>query len=242
MHHCCPHHADALARYRVDAVDTWRCERCEGLWLPGAMVAQLVSASPQWPAHDETRTTTLCCPDDGAGLRAVDHRGIELDLCPRCHGLWLDRGELVQILALRGDVENAGGIADALTEEAIGELVDNRMNAMLEQPAAELQHLLDTSLEPARGIVRGLQRLGGGNPGTSARPFTYELERTDSAAVLDVERETSIASLLPGENLSLDAGAADSDVDASLLADAAQLAVEGLGAVFEFIGEVFSEV
>lgn len=33
-------------------------------------------------------------------------RGIEVDVCPRCRGLWLDRGELERLLA-EGDVPPA---------------------------------------------------------------------------------------------------------------------------------------
>jgi Zn-finger nucleic acid-binding protein len=27
------------------------------------------------------------------------HRGIEIDICPRCKGMWLDRGELDRLVA-----------------------------------------------------------------------------------------------------------------------------------------------
>ncbi len=37
------------------------------------------------------------CPKCGAALVAVPYRGIELDKCTRCHGVWLDFGELEQV-------------------------------------------------------------------------------------------------------------------------------------------------
>ncbi|MBB5208406.1 zf-TFIIB domain-containing protein [Chiayiivirga flava] len=118
MHHACPRHALALMRHRIDAADTWRCETCDGLWLPGTVVATVVGNAPRWPARAATDATALCCPDDGTSLRAVDADGIELDLCARCHGLWLDRGELAHILRrARGEDDPAERLAEALLDE-----------------------------------------------------------------------------------------------------------------------------
>jgi len=39
------------------------------------------------------------CPKCGAPLVAVPYRGIELDKCSRCQGVWLDFGELEQVAA-----------------------------------------------------------------------------------------------------------------------------------------------
>ena len=38
------------------------------------------------------------CPLDGSELRITDRQGIEIDYCPQCRGVWLDRGELDKIL------------------------------------------------------------------------------------------------------------------------------------------------
>ena len=37
------------------------------------------------------------CPDDGQSLRKSDCRGLELDWCPRCFGIWFDRSELARL-------------------------------------------------------------------------------------------------------------------------------------------------
>ncbi len=39
------------------------------------------------------------CPKCGAALLAVRYRGVELDKCSRCEGVWLDCGELDQVTA-----------------------------------------------------------------------------------------------------------------------------------------------
>ncbi|MEV7395765.1 zf-TFIIB domain-containing protein [Aeromicrobium sp. NPDC092404] len=38
------------------------------------------------------------CPTDNATLVMSERAGIEIDYCPECRGVWLDRGELDKIL------------------------------------------------------------------------------------------------------------------------------------------------
>lgn len=50
------------------------------------------------------------CPVCEATLRAVQKHGIEVDICPDCKGVWLDRGELdkmIQMAASDGPAQQA---------------------------------------------------------------------------------------------------------------------------------------
>ena len=38
------------------------------------------------------------CPTDSATLMMSERSGIEIDYCPECRGVWLDRGELDKII------------------------------------------------------------------------------------------------------------------------------------------------
>ena len=38
------------------------------------------------------------CPIDNVDLVMSDRSGIEIDYCPQCRGVWLDRGELDKII------------------------------------------------------------------------------------------------------------------------------------------------
>ncbi len=38
------------------------------------------------------------CPVDGTELMMSERQGIEIDYCPQCRGVWLDRGELDKII------------------------------------------------------------------------------------------------------------------------------------------------
>lgn len=42
----------------------------------------------------------MICPHcTNTNLQAVVRDGIEIDVCPRCHGMWLDHGELTRLMA-----------------------------------------------------------------------------------------------------------------------------------------------
>ena len=38
------------------------------------------------------------CPVDQTVLQMTDRQGVEIDYCPQCRGVWLDRGELDKII------------------------------------------------------------------------------------------------------------------------------------------------
>jgi len=38
------------------------------------------------------------CPNCNVNLVMADRNGVEIDYCPQCRGVWLDRGELDKII------------------------------------------------------------------------------------------------------------------------------------------------
>ena len=40
----------------------------------------------------------MLCPSCNTELKIADRQGIEIDYCPSCRGVWLDRGELDKII------------------------------------------------------------------------------------------------------------------------------------------------
>lgn len=46
----------------------------------------------------EPPPAALHCPTCDAALVQLDRSGIHIDACPRCRGIWLDRGELDRIV------------------------------------------------------------------------------------------------------------------------------------------------
>ena len=40
----------------------------------------------------------VICPGCGRAMEIRDRHGVEIDQCPHCRGVWLDRGELDRII------------------------------------------------------------------------------------------------------------------------------------------------
>jgi hypothetical protein len=54
------------------------------------------------------------CPKCGMDLQAIRRGEVEIDTCFGCQGIWLDAGELEQILG--AGIEKAGGVMRAVAE------------------------------------------------------------------------------------------------------------------------------
>ena len=60
------------------------------------------------------------CPKCNIALSMTDRQGVEIDFCPTCRGVWLDRGELDKIIERSGPIATppaaipAAGMAGAV--------------------------------------------------------------------------------------------------------------------------------
>ena len=48
--------------------------------------------------RDSEAVAAMLCPVCKVGLSMSERQGIEIDYCPGCRGVWLDRGELDKIV------------------------------------------------------------------------------------------------------------------------------------------------
>jgi Zn-finger nucleic acid-binding protein len=48
--------------------------------------------------RNQDNVTAMQCPVCRTPLAMSDRQGIEIDYCPQCRGVWLDRGELDKIV------------------------------------------------------------------------------------------------------------------------------------------------
>ncbi len=49
------------------------------------------------------------CPNCNETLIMSDRQGVEIDYCPKCRGVWLDRGELDKIIERTADFTASSG-------------------------------------------------------------------------------------------------------------------------------------
>ena len=78
----------------------------------------------------ESEEVAMQCPVCATGLHITERQGIEIDYCPQCRGVWLDRGELDKLIersltvpsssafgGQRHAAERAEGLADRWRED-----------------------------------------------------------------------------------------------------------------------------
>ena len=73
------------------------------------------------------------CPTDNATLVMSERNGIEIDYCPDCRGVWLDRGELDKIIDRASDAQPTAAAQPAQpqqypagAQQQFGQPYDNR--------------------------------------------------------------------------------------------------------------------
>ncbi len=57
--------------------------------------------------RDAATVSAMLCPVCKIGLAMSDRQGVEIDYCPQCRGVWLDRGELDKIIERSEAAESA---------------------------------------------------------------------------------------------------------------------------------------
>ncbi len=104
----CPGCHTPLKSQTVGKVEVDVCPSCAGLWLdrhelkalarmrslPGWLLEPVIAVSdrPQIPEGERR------CPRCDALLQVADNKGVHIDLCRSCEGVYFDRGELNQVL------------------------------------------------------------------------------------------------------------------------------------------------
>ena len=105
----CPDCHEPLIVYEFQGVEIDRCLSCGGTWLDSgelAMITELAGVEPGGLTRalenkTEVSRTKRRCPRCGKKLRIIhmgENPSIELDRCPRGHGLWLDAGEMEAVI------------------------------------------------------------------------------------------------------------------------------------------------
>lgn len=70
------------------------------------------------------------CPIDQTELVMTERQGVEIDYCPTCRGVWLDRGELDKIIERANEAESAGAAGASAGSSAKGSFTTPRVGDM----------------------------------------------------------------------------------------------------------------
>ena len=106
----------------------------------------------------EAEVAAMQCPVCRVPLSMSDRQGIEIDYCPQCRGVWLDRGELDKIIE-RSAPQSAAPAAPAAAPQP-------------PQPSAPLHQHGGPGPWSAGGLDHGGYGHGGhGKPGYGGKPY-----------------------------------------------------------------------
>ncbi len=107
----CPDCDEPMLTFELDAIEIDRCETCKGTWLDAGeleYIAEMAGAE-QGKLHEalertkEGKVTRRRCPRCGKKLREIEIQGkgetIVLDKCPRGHGIFFDKGEILKVVS-----------------------------------------------------------------------------------------------------------------------------------------------
>lgn len=118
----CPNDQSAFVPHELDAASALRCPSCEGIFLPGDFFRE-IRARAALQTHRQIDLLTenikqqsrqLNCPNDASPMMSFMFKGVEVDVCSKCYGVWLDRGEMDMVtgkvgLPKRADLSKIGG-------------------------------------------------------------------------------------------------------------------------------------
>lgn len=131
----CPKCSTEMRSRTVKAIEIDECANCNGIWFDEDELRKAKDQTDAdlrwmdfelWEHEDEFRVSaeSAKCPKCGVGMAAIIYgeTAIEVELCVKCKGLWLDGGEFRKIIeALTEELETKSALqyVKASMEEAI---------------------------------------------------------------------------------------------------------------------------
>ena len=100
----CPRDHCTMNPFRQGRYPRMECPMCSGMLILEKDLMQTLGYKDDRGFEAVARVkvanvkdSTIKCPQDGTTLKAVKYMNTELDVCPQCHALWLDYGELEKV-------------------------------------------------------------------------------------------------------------------------------------------------
>ena len=91
-----------MASNDVDGYRYYSCEKCVGRWIPGEAIDRAMTKRGfhNLPAFTSPVSTVILCPCCKAACRIIKIEKCEVDVCEKCHGIWIDRDEVLRLESL----------------------------------------------------------------------------------------------------------------------------------------------
>lgn len=113
----CPSCRQPMIILEFREVELDYCPACEGCWLDtgelGLILRGKKDVPEDWNVTAEKKTKRRCPRCNGRMREGLlPGTNVEVDVCVKQHGLWLDEGELQAIAAARANEKNAAALAE----------------------------------------------------------------------------------------------------------------------------------
>ncbi len=117
-----------MKAFVVSGVELDRCTFCKGLWFDGGELEQVLR-KPVNPQLDEGETARRCAKCQVPMRPAVLGR-LRVEACTKCHGVFLDEGELVALndgkpVRVTMEAPPKRAAAPPVSDQRVGQAVDD---------------------------------------------------------------------------------------------------------------------
>jgi len=125
----CPKCGKDLKSKVLGTLEVDECESCKGVWLDRGELGEAeesVDPNLNWldfeiwkhPEKFKSKETGLKCPSCATNTINFEygHTGVEINYCPSCHGIWLEKDELPKIIESLEDEISKKTVSDYVHE------------------------------------------------------------------------------------------------------------------------------
>jgi hypothetical protein len=104
----CPIHNSLLNQESFGSEHLHQCDACKGTFVEAHIFSEIRAfyaienhkrATRNSEIIKRSDNAVLICPKDGKPMDTVMYKGVEIDVCSNCHGVWFDEDELEKINA-----------------------------------------------------------------------------------------------------------------------------------------------
>lgn len=141
--YCETEELEAMIEYSGVQLD--RCTTCEGLWFDGGELEQVLDSPVQGlELPEDAEKGEKICPRCRVEMFVFQYPTTQVivDMCPDCHGLWLDGGELVEIAASRNTQATTPGPRYRYRSDAVYSYIVEKVQ-QTEHGKEERQYYID---------------------------------------------------------------------------------------------------
>ncbi|MBZ0180794.1 MAG: zf-TFIIB domain-containing protein [Melioribacteraceae bacterium] len=121
----CPRCENPLIILEINEIEIDYCTDCQGIWLDSGELELLLDDSEKkdlllksFKKYSETSEAKLKCPICSKKMQKIlvdESEKIIIDECPNLHGLWFDKGELLELVE-KGSLDKENQIIKLLRD------------------------------------------------------------------------------------------------------------------------------